>query len=121
SRYAHPEAGSAPTVRVLTRNDIEQFHRERYAPAGLTLIFAGEIAEHEALERVQRLFGNWTSTEAPDRVQALDQASHGRLVRVVGKADAPQSELRVGHRGLPRNVPDYFPTTVMNAVLGGLF
>ena len=42
-------------------------------------------------------------------------------MRVVAKADAPQSELRVGHAGLPRRHPDYFETTVMNAVLGGLF
>jgi zinc protease len=37
------------------------------------------------------------------------------------KADAPQSELRIGHVGLPRAHPDYFPTLVMNSVLGGLF
>jgi len=39
----------------------------------------------------------------------------------VTKADAPQSEVRVGHVGLPRRHPDYFDVTVMNAVLGGLF
>lgn len=37
------------------------------------------------------------------------------------KPEAPQSELRTGHVGLPRNHPDFFPTLVMNAVLGGLF
>ena len=37
------------------------------------------------------------------------------------RADAPQSELRVGHVGLPRRHPDYFDAMVMNAVLGGLF
>jgi zinc protease len=39
----------------------------------------------------------------------------------VNKTEAPQSELRVGHIGLPRKHPDFFPTLVMNAVLGGLF
>jgi zinc protease len=42
-------------------------------------------------------------------------------VHLVDKADAPQSELRLGHVGLPRQHPDYFPVTVMNALLGGLF
>jgi zinc protease len=42
-------------------------------------------------------------------------------VRIVDKTDAPQSELRVGHGGLERKHPDYFPAVVMNAVLGGLF
>jgi len=44
-----------------------------------------------------------------------------RKVHIVHKPDAPQSELRVGHVGLPRKHPDFFPTLVMNAVLGGLF
>ena len=40
---------------------------------------------------------------------------------LVERADAPQSELRLGHVGLPRTHPDYFPVLLMNAVLGGLF
>jgi zinc protease len=43
------------------------------------------------------------------------------MIHVVGKTDAPQSELRVGHVGVPRSHPDYFPVVVMNAILGGLF
>ena len=51
------------------------------------------------------------------------RARHARLVRriLVERADAPQSELRLGHVGLPRAHPDYFPVLLMNAVLGGLF
>ncbi len=40
---------------------------------------------------------------------------------IVAKEDAAQSELRVGHGGVPRTHPDYFAIVVMNAVLGGLF
>ena len=42
-------------------------------------------------------------------------------IHLVARADAPQSELRIGQVGLPRNHPDFFGATVMNAVLGGLF
>jgi len=42
-------------------------------------------------------------------------------VHLVVKPDAPQSELRIGHVGIPRNHPDFFPVNVMNALLGGLF
>jgi zinc protease len=42
-------------------------------------------------------------------------------VHIVAKGDAPQSELRIGHIGIPRKHPDFFPVNVMNAVLGGLF
>ena len=40
---------------------------------------------------------------------------------IISKSDAPQSELRIGHVGIPRNHPDFFPVNVMNSVLGGLF
>src|SRR4029453_5909218 len=43
------------------------------------------------------------------------------LVPCAAKADAPQSEIRVGHVGVPRLHPDYFSIVVMNAILGGLF
>ena len=42
-------------------------------------------------------------------------------MHIVAKADAPQSELRIGHIGIPRNHPDFFAVNVMNAILGGLF
>ena len=42
-------------------------------------------------------------------------------MHIVHKADAPQSELRVGHVAVPRLHEDYFPLVVMNAILGGLF
>jgi zinc protease len=44
-----------------------------------------------------------------------------RAVHIVRKEDAPQSEIRVGHVGLPRNHPDYFPALILNGLLGGLF
>jgi len=44
-----------------------------------------------------------------------------RGVHVVAKADAPQTELRIGHVGLPRMHADHFPAVALNAILGGLF
>ena len=42
-------------------------------------------------------------------------------MRVVHRAGSVQSELRVGHRGLPRRTPDFHAVAVMSAILGGLF
>jgi zinc protease len=42
-------------------------------------------------------------------------------VHLIAKSDAAQCELRIGHMGVPRDHPDYFPLTVMNAILGGVF
>ena len=44
----------------------------------------------------------------------------GRVV-TVHRPGAAQSELRIGHIGLPRSTPDYHALLVMNMILGGQF
>jgi len=121
ARYASPEEGDAVSVRALTRLDIEAFYAARYQPAGTTLIFAGDVTMDVAEALATSLFGDWTGHRPKPAPSGVDAAQPGRLVRVIAKADASQSELRVGHAGIPRNAPDYFDVMVMNAVLGGLF
>jgi zinc protease len=121
ARYAAPEQGDAASVRALTRDDVQRFHSARYQPAGTTLVFAGDVTMQAAATLAESLFGDWKGARPSDAPSGIDAVRAGKLVRVVSKTDAPQSELRVGHRGLPRNTPDYFDVVVMNAVLGGLF
>lgn len=121
ARYAAPAGGSAPSVRALTRHLVRAFYGERYRPATTTLVFAGDVTVERALTLATELFGDWRGGRESTSTRAIDASPSTRLVRVVGKADAPQSEVRVGHSGLPRRHPDYFGVTVMNAVLGGLF
>jgi predicted Zn-dependent peptidase len=42
-------------------------------------------------------------------------------VRVVHRPGSVQTEIRIGHPGLPRRIPDYHAVSVMSAILGGLF
>jgi zinc protease len=121
ARYATPAGGSAASVRALTRDVVRGFYAERYRPATTTLVFAGDVSVDRAAELARELFGDWHGAVGPTVARAVDTSPIIRLARVVAKGDAPQSELRVGHAGLPRRHPDYFETTVMNAVLGGLF
>lgn len=121
ARYAAPEQGDAVSVRALSQSDVRQFYSARYQPAGTTLVFAGDVSMETAASLAEALFGDWTGARPPEAGEGIDAARPGRLVRVVSKTDAPQSEIRMGHRGLPRNAPDYFDAMVMNAVLGGLF
>lgn len=121
ARYAAPEGGDAESVRALTREDVLAFYTARYQPGGITLIFAGDVTMDAAAALAESLFGDWTGARPPSAASDIDAAQPGKLVRIVAKSDAPQSELRVGHVGCPRGIPDYFDTMVMNAVLGGLF
>jgi len=121
ARYAAPEEGDAASVRALNRTDVQAFYAARYQPSGTTLIFAGDVTMDTAAALAESLFGDWKGVRLAPAPSGIDTAQLGRLVRVVAKVDAPQSELRVGHAGLPRTTADYFDVMVMNAVLGGLF
>jgi zinc protease len=121
SRYAHPEGGDEQSVATIDRDQILAFYENRYLPGGTTVIVAGDIAADRAEELTRRAFGAWTGGK-PNRIPADDlPPNRERGVHIIAKGDAPQSELRIGHVGIPRNHPDFFPVNVMNAVLGGLF
>lgn len=121
SRFRLPLGGTTDSVAGITRDDVHAFHTERYQPAATTIIVAGDIRAHDAVKMIDDALGAWTGP-APERTEANDAPSRpARAVRIVRKMDAPQSELRMGHVGVPRSHPDYFSITVMNAILGGLF
>ena len=121
SRYAKPDAGTAESVAGLTRSDVESFFRNNYRPASTTVVVTGATSQTAARSLVTKALSSWKAGAGSARNLIVSPRAESRTVNIVNKPDAPQSELRVGHVGLPRKHPDFFPTLVMNAVLGGLF
>jgi predicted Zn-dependent peptidase len=121
SRYARPEDGSASTVRSLGRADVESFYRARYQPSVSTLIIVGDVGVDDGVRLARKVLGDWKGSASESAPVSAAPARTSRAVHIVPKPEAPQSELRVGHIGLPRSHSDYFPVLVMNSVLGGLF
>jgi zinc protease len=121
SRYGLPQDGSAETISRLTPDDLRAFHGERYRAGSTTLVLAGDLGVEEAMQVARGVFGDWRGEPAPYVGVDEQPARTGRATHLVVKEDAPQSELRIGHVGLPRAHPEYFPVLVMNAILGGLF
>ena len=132
SRASSIRAGVALRASRRRRREDRRRHRARprssrstrraIAPSATTLIVAGDVTRRcrrgDGARSVRRLEGR----RPAERVIANDSPARlERAVHLVAKTDAPQSELRIGHVGIPRNHPDFFPVNVMNAVLGGLF
>jgi len=49
------------------------------------------------------------------------RAIESSRIYIIDRPQAVQSEIRIGHIGVPRSCEDYFPLSVMNALLGGVF
>jgi predicted Zn-dependent peptidase len=97
-----------------------------YAPTHATAIAVGAASHERLADLVEAAFGGWTASPgarpALADVGAVDAPTvrNGRLV-TVHRAAAAQSELRIGHIGLPRSTPDYHALLVLNMILGGQF
>ena len=121
SRYSRPDEGSSESVSALSRDDVELFYRSNYRSGATTVIVVGDVTPARARAMVTEAFQKWPAGSVREPQLTTAMRTNRKSVHIVHKPEAPQSELRVGHVGLPRKHPDFFPTLVMNAVLGGLF
>jgi zinc protease len=121
SRYSKPDEGGIDSVGTLSRQDVEHFFQANYNSSATTVIAAGDLSAEEATTLISGALREWPDRPVPAYQLVTATRTDSRSAHIVHKAEAPQSELRVGHIGLPRNHKDFFPTLVMNAVLGGLF
>ena len=121
SRYSKPDEGSSESVSGLLRDDVEEFYRTRYRTGSTTVVVAGDVSADKARTLVTNAFRAWASGTSERRQLIATPRANRKTVHIINKPDAPQSELRIGHVGLPRKNPDFFHTLVMKAVRGGLF
>lgn len=121
SRFSLPEGGSEASVGAITRDDVLRFYSTWYTPHTTTLVVTGDVDLETIRALAERNFRDWESKTAPPHPITDRPARSIRTIHLVNKADAPQSELRVGQVGIPRSHPDYFDVVIMNALLGGLF
>jgi zinc protease len=118
--YGRLSAGRPETVEPLTVADVRAFHAGRYAPNVADVIIAGAFEPDAALAAVERRLGAWSGSGPGHRTLRPEQRGARRIV-VVDRPGSVQSELRVGHLGIDRQDPRYFPALVMVALLGGVF
>ena len=65
--------------------------------------------------------GDWPRGEEPPRPVVNPQRVDACRIYLIDRPTAVQSEIRIGHVGVARSTEDYFPLSVMNALLGGVF
>jgi len=117
-----PTSGTMDSVKKMSLDEVKSYWREHGVPAGARLTFVG--AEDAA--GVSKLFAPITTRWRPSAVAQKIEAPRALPITathlyIVDKPGAAQSELRIGNVAVSSNDPDYFPLTVLNYPLGGLF
>ena len=108
------------------RRDLRRVYGRTLDPRRATLVVGGDLGGQDVMALAERLFGSWTPGGGRGRRRGARRSTTpgstgGRLVRVIHRPGSVQTEIRIGHRGLPRRIDDFHAVSVMSAILGGLF
>ena len=119
--YGNSVVGNAESVARITIDDVRRFYGEHYLPNNSAIVVSGDLSAESAVDLVARALGDWPrGPETPRPVVEPRRIDVSRIY-VIDRPQAVQSEIRVGHIGVPRSCEDYFPLSVMNAIFGGVF
>jgi zinc protease len=116
--YGSPGSGTPESLAAITRGDLQEFHRKYYVPNNMILGIVGDVTSQEAFAAAERVFGSWPRATL-SALKLADPPSPRRRVVIVDMPDAVQTELRVGHLGIPRKHRDYMPIDLAFRILGG--
>jgi len=117
--YGQPLEGTEKSVSAISREDIVSFHQTYYVPNNAILAVVGDIKTDDVLKRVKSKFASWETRQSAPLDFAQPPQIKGHQILLVDKPDLTQSYIKIGHFGIERKSPDYFPVRVMNYILGG--
>jgi zinc protease len=119
SPYGHHAQGDLTLVDNLELADLKEFCRREFTPATGALVVVGMAAFDRVREEAARLWGSWPGggpASPPYTATPANLCAPG--IYLLDRPDLTQSEIRMGHLGLPRAHPDYFPLKLANYILG---
>lgn len=120
--YGHPQAGTETSLTALTAADLKRFHGERFSPANATLVLTGKLTPEQGFALAEKHFGGWRAAPgAATRTGDVTVSNTPARTVVVDLPGAGQASVAAVRPTLPRTAPDYVPTQVASAVLGGGF
>ncbi|WP_437820688.1 M16 family metallopeptidase [Sorangium sp. So ce1078] len=119
--YGRRIAGTIPTLREITRDDVAAFYARHYTRRNAIVAISGDIEPGEAQRVAERLLSGLPEGEAiPDPVTEPG-ARPGRCLVFVDKPERTQTQMVIGGLGTDAHDPDHMALLVANTVFGGTF
>jgi zinc protease len=116
--YGRPGAGTAASIRQISRADVVAFHARWFAPNNALLAIVGDLEASDAFAAAERAFGAWPRKEIAE-LPAAAAPPPGRRVVVVDRPGTTHTEIRIGQPAVPRGHPDYLAFDMAVRILGG--
>lgn len=115
--YGRVVVGTSSSVDGIGREDVVKFHGDYYVPNNSFLAVVGDITVEELRGNLQEFFGGWSRGPVPEVLIPEPPQPKSKVIRI--EKDLTQSNILLGHLGIKRSDPDYYPIKMANFVLGG--
>ena len=119
--WAFPSDGTVDSIKALTPQDLAGWHKAHFQPANAAMFVVGDVTEAALKDALEKRFAGWKNSGAPKPPKNTAPKAGVRVVTLVDKPDAPQSQIWIGEIGVSSMAPDIFPVRIMNNILGGSF
>jgi zinc protease len=119
--WGFPGEGTVKSIKGVTRKNLVAWHAGAFRPSNAAIFVVGDVTAAQLQPLLAERFGSWKDSAAPKpRTRVLPKGGD-RMVTVVDKPDAPQSQIWIGEVGVASGDKDIFSVRVMNNILGGSF
>jgi zinc protease len=117
SPYGHPVEGTKESVPRLAREAILRFYRTYYHPNNSILTIVGDLTTNEVKTKLFPHLEKWQKAKISEVPFITTFAKEQKTVKI--NRTITQANIILGHAGISRGNPDFYPLTVMNYILGG--
>jgi len=116
--YGMPGSGTPESLQSLTRQDFVEFHGRYFVPNNALVAVVGDISPADAMAGLEKYFGDWKQGDVPPFTPIAPPEPTRRVI-IIDRPDAVQTEIRVGHLGIPRKHDDFEALDQAVKILGG--
>jgi zinc protease len=118
---SHNVLGTIASVESIAIDDLRDYYQRYVSPSVANIHVVGDVSQDEATASLAGLGARWTPVEVDAPRYELPAGDRGGRIYFVDVPGASQSVIRVGAMALAETDPDFFPASVMNVRLGGVF
>lgn len=115
--YHRPRKGYKHSVRKLRREALIKYYQTYFRPNNTILSIVGDADPAQIRETVERYFAEWQAQTIPAPPSFEMPRPTGCVRKHIAK-DKEQVHVYLGHLGVTRTNPDFYPLFVMDHILG---
>jgi zinc protease len=116
--YGRRARGTLATIGKIGRDDLLEFHRSWFSPAGTILVVVGDVDPQRVAEAAKQRFEDWTVNRKREVPPADMPPAPARRLVAAPMMNKAQADVAYGFIGLRRSDPDFYAAWVANNALG---